>query len=81
VGTFYLLSWRARRRGQHARGVALGLTGGMLGWLTGYLGGHLSFGRGVGVGDRGVDDPLDVDPVWAAANDAVTMAYDGAGTS
>jgi hypothetical protein len=34
-------------------GVGWGLAGGALAWVTGYLGGHLSFGRSVGVGERG----------------------------
>lgn len=53
----YLRSWRARRRGQYLRGVAAGMLGGGLAWVTGYLGGHLSFGRGVGVGAIGIDEP------------------------
>jgi len=57
VATMYLLSWRARRRGQHARGVMLGLGGGLLAWVTGYLGGHMSFARATGTGPRGgLDD-------------------------
>jgi uncharacterized membrane protein len=52
---FYMSSWRARRRDRHFRGMALSLAGGSLAMFTGYLGGHLSFGRGVGVGDRGLD--------------------------
>jgi uncharacterized membrane protein len=56
VGSLYFLSWRARRRGRHLGGTALGLTGGLLAWGTGYLGGHLSFARGVGVGQRGLED-------------------------
>lgn len=50
----YALSWRARRRRKHWRGVGLGLIGGALGWATGYLGGHMSFNLGTGVGDRGL---------------------------
>jgi uncharacterized membrane protein len=50
----YFLSWRARRRNRHARGVALALLGAGGAWVTGYLGGHLSFGRGTGVGPRGL---------------------------
>jgi nitrite reductase/ring-hydroxylating ferredoxin subunit len=42
-------SWLARRRGDHGRGVALGLAGaGALG-AGGHLGGHLSYAKGVGV--------------------------------
>lgn len=54
VGSLYLLSWRARRRGHHARGVALSMAGGTLAWGTGYLGGHLSLARRVGTGERGL---------------------------
>jgi uncharacterized membrane protein len=61
VGTLYLLSWRSRRRGHHLRGVAVGLAGGVLAWGTGYLGGHLSFARGIGVGQRGLEDGDAVD--------------------
>ena len=45
----FLMSWRARRKGHHWRGVGLSMlaTGGALG--TAYLGGHLSFSQGVGV--------------------------------
>ena len=57
VAGAYLMSWRARRRGHHARGVVWALGGGGLAWVTGYLGGHLSFGRGVGVGQRGERTP------------------------
>jgi uncharacterized membrane protein len=53
VAMCYLFSWRTRRAGHHWRGVLWGIVGGSLAWYTGYLGGHLSFGRGVGVGERG----------------------------
>ena len=49
---FYLLSWRARRRRRHLRGVLWGLVGGGAATITGILGGHLAFARGVGVGNR-----------------------------
>jgi uncharacterized membrane protein len=55
VASLYFMSWRSRRRGHHVRGVTLGLTAGSLAWATGYLGGHMSFGRGAGVGERGLD--------------------------
>jgi uncharacterized membrane protein len=55
VALLYFLSWRARRREHHFRGKALGLLGGTLAWGTGYLGGHMSFARGTGVGERGLD--------------------------
>lgn len=35
-------SWRARRKGRHARGVVLGLAGNLALQVGGYLGGHLT---------------------------------------
>ena len=52
VLSIYLLSWLRRRNGRHASGTAWGMAGGLLAIFTGYLGGHLSFGRGVGEGER-----------------------------
>jgi uncharacterized membrane protein len=40
----YARSWLARRRGRHAAGVALALTGACVATVGGYLGGHLAFG-------------------------------------
>ena len=45
----YLLSWRARRRGQWLRGMMLSLVGGGLLGAGGWLGGHLAYSQGVGV--------------------------------
>jgi nitrite reductase/ring-hydroxylating ferredoxin subunit/uncharacterized membrane protein len=45
----YVTSFVARRRGQRARGKALGLAGLTVLLAGGYLGGHLSFVRGVNV--------------------------------
>ncbi len=64
----YLLSWRARRKGHHGRGVALAMAagGGLVG--TAYLGGHLSFSQGVGVDETAFEEgpknwkALDLDP-------------------
>ncbi len=56
VALAYYGSWRARRRGHHVIGLALGFTAATLAWGTGYLGGHLSLGRGVGQGTRGFVD-------------------------
>ena len=39
--TLYASSWQARRRGRHARGVALAMAGSGAAALGGYLGGHL----------------------------------------
>ncbi len=40
----YALSWRDRRRGRHARGVALSAAGATVATIGGLLGGHLAFG-------------------------------------
>lgn len=45
----YALSWRARHRGEHAKGVVLGLVGGTVATASAYLGGHLAWRRGVNV--------------------------------
>jgi len=45
----YGLSFLARRRGQRARGVLLGMAGATAATAGGFLGGHLSFRRGAGV--------------------------------
>ena len=50
----YLASWMLRRSGKQRAGVGWGLAGAGLGLFTGYLGGHLSFGRGIGIGERWV---------------------------
>jgi uncharacterized membrane protein len=42
TATGFVASWRARRRGEHARGVALGLASAAALVATGFLGGHLS---------------------------------------
>lgn len=52
----YLLSWQARRRGRHGRGVVLGTLAGGAATIDGHLGGHLVFGRTTGVGERGTDE-------------------------
>jgi uncharacterized membrane protein len=72
VAILYLWSWRARRRGRHHQGVTLGLLGGLLAWATGYLGGHMSYARGTGMGERGMERAVvDVlpppDPMTATA--------------
>lgn len=43
----YAMSWRNRRRGRHARGVALGFVAAGVATVGGYLGGHLAFGENV----------------------------------
>lgn len=47
IGT-YAASWLARRRGDHAAGVRLGLAGATLSGAAAYLGGHLATARKVG---------------------------------
>ncbi|HST66471.1 MAG TPA: Rieske 2Fe-2S domain-containing protein [Mycobacteriales bacterium] len=42
-------SWRARRQGRQARGVALSLAALSLGGASAYLGGHLAYRQGAGV--------------------------------
>jgi uncharacterized membrane protein len=52
----YFGSWRARRRGHHARGVAYGMLGATAATFGGYLGGHLVFGTGSDEADTGSDE-------------------------
>jgi uncharacterized membrane protein len=82
----YLMSWRARRKNHHWRGVGWAMAGGSSAWITGYLGGHLSFARRVGTGQRGMDldaepfDPLtngDSEESALLANGAVSVMVDG----
>jgi len=72
----YAFSWRARYRGHHLRGVALGLLGGVTAIGTGYLGGHLSFTRGVGVRFRSHSRPGD-----SALAAQVSAVLDAGGTA
>ena len=48
----YFSSWRARHRGQHFRGVLLGVGGALAATVGGHLGGHLAFVEGMGTGKR-----------------------------
>ena len=60
----HTLSWRARKRGQRARGLALSALGYGAASFSAWLGGHLSFGRGVGVNQTAFEDaPSDWTPV------------------
>jgi uncharacterized membrane protein len=70
VALSYVMSWNARRRGRHWRGVGWGLVGGTGAWVTGYLGGHLSLARRIGTGPRGID--LAPESVALAATDGET---------
>jgi hypothetical protein len=47
--------------------------------VTGYLGGHLSFGRGVGVGERGDHSPRAIEAGPAAAEPAADLPADPTG--
>ncbi len=51
--TSYALSWRARHRGLHGRGIALSVVGAGLLTAGGWLGGHLAYSLGVGVETTG----------------------------
>jgi nitrite reductase/ring-hydroxylating ferredoxin subunit/uncharacterized membrane protein len=55
----YTLSWLARRRGDHRRGVALGFTGGAVATMSAYLGGHLAWRRGVNVDRHAWEEAFD----------------------
>ncbi len=67
----YISSWSARRRGRHARGVALGLVGSSVLGVGGWLGGHLAYALGVGV-DTTVFQHLPTDWADVAADTEVT---------
>ena len=57
-------SWRARRRGRHGRGIALGVVGSAIASAAAYLGGHLVDARGVGVAQTAFDpEPEEWTPV------------------
>lgn len=64
----YLVSWRDRRRGRHARGRGTGLLGYLLASTAGFLGGDLVFRHRVGV-DRSETslEPREFVPVMIAA--------------
>lgn len=42
AAAMYLLSWLARRKGDHGRGVTFGVVGGLFAIAGGFFGGHLS---------------------------------------
>ncbi len=52
----HALSYRARRRGDRGRGIALSAVGYGVVSFSAWLGGHLSFGKGVGVNQTAFDD-------------------------
>lgn len=64
--SLYLLSWRARKKGQRGGGILLSLLGLAVMGLGAYLGGHLSFGKKVGVNrTRAVTQPVEWKAVLA----------------
>lgn len=71
----YALSWRARRHGRHAAGVALGMVGAGAATVGGALGGHLAFALGVGVDNTVFDDHPDG---WFPPGDDVLVVGDDA---
>jgi len=68
----YALSWRARRRGHHLRGMALGLVGGGVATVGAHLGGHLTYERGVGVGREGRRQRAATSPAHRAEEPSVS---------
>jgi nitrite reductase/ring-hydroxylating ferredoxin subunit/uncharacterized membrane protein len=70
----YFLSWRARRKGHHLRGMGLGMIGGLAATVGGYLGGHLVEGRGIGVDHTAFDRPPEE---WTEVPGAEALAPGG----
>jgi nitrite reductase/ring-hydroxylating ferredoxin subunit/uncharacterized membrane protein len=69
----YALSWRARRRGHHGRGVLLAMAGATAATAAAGLGGHLVYRTGTGVDVNAFDEgPAD----WTTAD--TTSALEGA---
>lgn len=58
----YTASWIARRRGQHDRGVRLGLAGAAIATFGAYLGGHLTEARQVASHHPAYDDATATTP-------------------
>ncbi len=76
----YLLSYRARRRRHHARGVAWGMLATGVLTVGGLLGGHLSFRRMAGVNHAlGSEGPVDWTPVADEASIGSTPTVVDAG--
>ncbi len=61
--TFYVWSWRDRRRGRHLRGVVLGGVGAVVATVGGVLGGHLAFGTTTDVAEPRPSDLTTTLPV------------------
>lgn len=79
----YLSSWRDRRRGRHARGIAASAFGYGITLASGYLGGALVYGAGLGVDRSGaaltVDRWTPVLPVTALNGRPQRVEVDGVG--
>jgi nitrite reductase/ring-hydroxylating ferredoxin subunit/uncharacterized membrane protein len=77
----YASSYLARRRGERARGVALGMAGAAAATVGGFLGGHLSFRRAAGVnhdpGPPGADDWTEVPATAVPAAGLTSGTVDG----
>jgi MFS family permease len=56
AATLYLLSWLARRKDAHGRGVTYGVIGGLFAIVGGFLGGHLSLTAAVTRDNRLIPD-------------------------
>jgi nitrite reductase/ring-hydroxylating ferredoxin subunit/uncharacterized membrane protein len=67
----YAGSWIARRRGRHARGVALSWAGATFATVGGFLGGHLVAALGVGVDHTTFDESIDE---WTAVGELDTLS-------
>jgi nitrite reductase/ring-hydroxylating ferredoxin subunit/uncharacterized membrane protein len=79
----YALSWRARRRGHHGRGIALAMAGSAAATVAASFGGHLVYRTGTGVDvnafEAGPDEwtPLDGDLEPVAGLDGGYVTADG----
>jgi nitrite reductase/ring-hydroxylating ferredoxin subunit/uncharacterized membrane protein len=78
----FAMSWLARRRGRHGRGVALSWAGSAAATAGGFLGGHLSFRRAAGVNHAAdAPDPQDWTSVTAdseiSADEPARLELDG----
>ncbi len=70
----YAASYRARRRGRHGRGVALGIAGGSVALVGGFLGGHLTLTAAV-TRDNAL---MPADAATASASDDSARPFGGA---
>ena len=75
--TLYASSYLARRRGRHARAVALGVAGGLVATAGGYLGGHLTLARKTGSRDPAFARPASHEGVGGQEERRGTVASAG----